>query len=295
MTTTIAPEEQKNYDIFRECLSSALIERITRSEAKSRRRPRADKKKPKAGSLGPKTAAAIIRIESKKDEEGETASRDSTTITTLDDDNNTTADDLLDFTEYIASEIFTSLPPDLRTLEYHAFASSPAQQALYTPPLHSSAVAPLLLPTLDPAIPDSLRAYGILDPALAQELPELLAPVLTSYLATPGLTAAPPAPGSTRPQAQESGCEMCGRDWVPLSYHHLIPRFVHDKAVKRGWHRAEDLQSVAWLCGACHAFVHRFRGHEELARFYYTVDLLMAEEEVRRWAAWVGRLRWKGR
>ncbi|KAI1463581.1 uncharacterized protein F4812DRAFT_446593 [Daldinia caldariorum] len=37
------------------------------------------------------------------------------------------------------------------------------------------------------------------------------------------------------------GCEVCGRDWVPLSYHDLVPRFAHGKAAKRGWHRAENL------------------------------------------------------
>jgi hypothetical protein len=41
--------------------------------------------------------------------------------------------------------------------------------------------------------------------------------------------------------------------------------------------------------------VHNFKTHEELARDYYTVDLLLEEEEVQRWAAWVGKLRWKGR
>lgn len=70
---------------------------------------------------------------------------------------------------------------------------------------------------------------------------------------------------------------------------------VHAKAVKRGWHREEDLNNVAWLCRACHSFVHRFKGHEELAREYFTVERLLGAEEVRAFAGWVGRVRWKAR
>lgn len=34
------------------------------------------------------------------------------------------------------------------------------------------------------------------------------------------------------------------------------------------------LGSVAWLCRACHSFVHRLAGNEELAKGLYTVDLI---------------------
>jgi hypothetical protein len=70
---------------------------------------------------------------------------------------------------------------------------------------------------------------------------------------------------------------------------------VHEKAVRRGWHAKEQLGSVAWLCRACHSFVHGHFGHEELARELFTVERLVEREEVRRWAGWVGRVRWKAR
>ncbi len=195
----------------------------------------------------------------------------------------------MEFIEYIASETFQYLPDELKTLDYYVYAKDADLQACYALPLTGEDVA-YLLPTLDPSITESLTAYGIIhDPV--QGINEFLAPVLTSLIAA--ISTPPPAPSSTKAQAE--GCEICERDWIPLSYHHLIPRFVHAKAVKRGWHREEDLQNVAWLCGACHRFVHRFANHEELARRYYTVELLMQEEEVVKWADWVGRLRWKGR
>ena len=41
---------------------------------------------------------------------------------------------------------------------------------------------------------------------------------------------------------------------------------------------------MAWLCRACHTFVHGLAGHEELARELFTVERLLGREEVRRWS-----------
>ena len=80
-----------------------------------------------------------------------------------------------------------------------------------------------------------------------------------------------------------------------LTYHHLIPREMHDTAVKRGWHPEWMLNRVAWLCGACHRFVHRVATNEELAKDWWCVERLMEREDVRKWVGWVGRVRWKAR
>lgn len=255
MTSTVDPSEISNYECFRDSLSAVLIHRLTNSgtTAKSNRR---SKRKP-ASDLDP---------------------------------NPTDSEELAEFIEYIAAEIFLALPPPLRTLEHYIWSTTPELQETYSIPLTAETTAPLLN-LLDPAVVDSLIAYGIINstdslPTTSSPiaLPDLLAPVLTSYLAT--ITTPPPPPASTK--GKVTACEICGRDWINLSYHHLIPRMVHTKVVKRGWHRADELQNVAWLCGACHKFVHHFAGHEDLARNYYTVDLLMGAEEVREWAAWVG-------
>ena len=47
--------------------------------------------------------------------------------------------------------------------------------------------------------------------------------------------------------------------------------------------------------GACHRFVHHFAKHEDLARYYYTVDMLLEQPKIQEFAKWVGRLRWKSR
>jgi hypothetical protein len=35
--------------------------------------------------------------------------------------------------------------------------------------------------------------------------------------------------------------------------------------------------------------------NEELAREYYTVDLIMERDDAQDWAKWVGRVRWKAK
>jgi hypothetical protein len=89
---------------------------------------------------------------------------------------------------------------------------------------------------------------------------------------------------------------------VPLTYHHLIPKSVHEKVRKRGWHADEVLGSVAWLCRACHSFVHGLASNEMLAREWYTVELIQnggqdgeRRVEVEKWVKWVGGVRWKSR
>jgi len=74
-----------------------------------------------------------------------------------------------------------------------------------------------------------------------------------------------------------------------------VPRQVQAKALKRGWCDEARVGSVAWLCRACHSFVHGVARNEELAREWWSVELLVGREDVRAWAGWVGRVRWKKR
>lgn len=292
-----------NYAVYRDALAAVLINKLAEPEAKPKRKQRRRKAK-KAGAKAEAEAKADVNGEADVEEDWEAVEapekKDSQTLQTESGNNGADpADDLAEFVDYLASETFDLLPAELRTLAHHVWIADAALRDKYgvaedgstsggTPipgPLNPARITELL-PTLDPSpVADSMAAYGVGGAA------EIVAPALSSYLVA--VAAAPPPPRSTRDQA--AGCELCGRDWVPLGYHHLIPRFVHAKVVKRGWHRADELQNVAWLCGACHRQVHRFANHEDLARYYYTVERLLAEPEMQRFAAWASRLRWKGR
>lgn len=259
----ISPRDHNN-DQFRDILSSALIQKIQKPK---KSRGNKERKRAKPANIG---TAAVSN--------GEAASE-------------ADVEELSEFSEYIASIVFDNLPLELQTITHRIWADSPDLPEKFALPLTSNDISDKITPTLDPEVSESLTTYDILTPP-AEDITTFLAPILTAYLTT--ITTPPPAPSSTRSKTTE--CEICGRDWVPLTYHHLIPRLVHAKALKRGWvEREEDLQAVAWLCRACHSFVHGFAGHEELARQYYTVERLLEREEVRSFAAWVGRVRWKAR
>ncbi|KAF3394035.1 hypothetical protein F1880_005283 [Penicillium rolfsii] len=251
-----------NYSVFRECLSNAIV---ARSE-----KPKAGKRRPKAKRNGRKEviSEADSGLPDRVDPE-----------------------ELAEFVDFIATETFTSFPEPLQTLSYAAIQHDANLASLYVP---ADADTPLDRTTLDSlcspipgTVTDTLSVYGLIPDA--NDLPEFLSPVFSEY--TTSVTSAPPVWSTTRTEA----CEICERDWIPLSYHHLIPRGVHAKVLKRGWHDEWTLNSVAWLCRACHSFVHRMATNEELAREYYTVDLIMEREDVQDWAKWVGRVRWKAK
>ncbi|CAG8409595.1 unnamed protein product [Penicillium salamii] len=233
----------ENYEIFRECLSNALV---TRSE------------KPK-----------------KKGKRKEVVER-------------TDPEELAEFVDFLASETFTTFPPPLQTLTYATLQHNPSL-SIYVPDdtgLPRQTLESICSP-IPVSVSDTLAVYGIIpEPA---DLVDFLSPVLTEY--TTSVTTGPPVWASTRAEA----CEICERDWIPLSYHHLIPRGVHAKVLKRGWHDEWTLNSVAWLCRACHSFVHRMASNEELAREWFTIERICEREDVMDWAKWVGRVRWKAK
>ena len=150
------------------------------------------------------------------------------------------------------------------------------------------ATVEIVVSTVPSDVVDTLTSYSIIMPP-SSDLHSFMSPILACYIST--VTAQPSAWTSTR----KSACEICERDWVPLTYHHLIPKAVHAKALKRSWHADHTLNSVAWLCRACHSFVHKMASNEELALDWYTIERICTRDDVKKWATWVGGVRWKKR
>lgn len=194
--------------------------------------------------------------------------------------------ELAEFVEYIAEEAWQALPAELRGLTY-ASLQDKRLAGIYALPI-SSELVEKITNALPSSIPDTLQTYQLVCPPTS-DLPSFLTPILTAYLIS--TLSPPPTPSSTRTPA----CEICDRDWIALTYHHLIPKAVQAKVLKRGWHPESRLQDVAWLCRACHSFVHRMAGNEELAREWWSVERILGREDVGRWRKWVGDVRWKKR
>ncbi|TKA43656.1 hypothetical protein B0A54_05439 [Friedmanniomyces endolithicus] len=204
------------------------------------------------------------------------------------DDDGDDAGELSDF--FLAEEMFASLPSDLRSLSYAAIQDDPSLKTKYDIPLDPSLLT-TIVDHLPPTTSDSLQTYALIPSPT--DLDRFLQPILESYIAT--TTSPPPEYTPALTATRPAGCEICAREHLPLTYHHLIPRQMHAKAVKRGWHREWELQRVAWLCRACHSYLHRVATNEELARKLYSVELVMERKDVVKWANWVGRVRWKAR
>ena len=142
---------------------------------------------------------------------------------------------LAEFIAYLATEAWSSLPTVLRTATYDG------REILFKsiPDLSSGELESLNLDNISSGFTDTLVSYCIVpddDDAL-----KFLRKVILEYVEH--TTAPPPVWSSTR----TTECEICERH-VPLTYHHLIPRSTHEKVLKKGWHSAAMLNSVAWLC-----------------------------------------------
>ena len=146
-------------------------------------------------------------------------------------------DPLYDFTSYLASEVWPSLPISLREASYESLSSNDVLREMRSDPSSIPLGDAVPIPT---SFFDTLTSYSLFGDA--DDCTRFLRNVLSDYLA--GTTAPPPVWKQTRTEE----CEICERSWVRLTYHHLIPRSVHAKVLKKRWHPESMLNSVAWLC-----------------------------------------------
>jgi hypothetical protein len=138
------------------------------------------------------------------------------------------AEDLADFAQWLALELWTALPSSLQEATYETRDSVPDPESESFP-----------LDTLSVSFIETLVTYEL---ASDEEGAAVLAhKVLVDYIAD--ACAPPPVWSATRADA----CEICERD-VSLTYHHLIPRSTHARVLKKKWHPESQLNSVAWLC-----------------------------------------------
>ena len=83
-------------------------------------------------------------------------------------------------------------------------------------------------------------------------------------------------------------CELCGRDDVGLTRHHLIPRARHNKPRTRRTFKVPELTGrLAMLCRPCHGFIHKVLTEAELASTFHSLDALRTHPDIARFVAWV--------
>ncbi|KAH3762046.1 hypothetical protein Pelo_6106 [Pelomyxa schiedti] len=83
----------------------------------------------------------------------------------------------------------------------------------------------------------------------------------------------------------EGECELCERE-MPLTKHHVIPRQVHERYVKKGW-KKKVLNQGIMICRPCHNAVHNFWDNKTLAQSYNTVETLLDTEQMQKWIPYI--------
>ena len=90
----------------------------------------------------------------------------------------------------------------------------------------------------------------------------------------------PIPPHVWQPTERVTACELCGREGLKLTEHHLIPKAVHRKnRFRRRYDRAEMLTRKLLVCRPCHNAIHRCVPDEKvLAERYPTREELLTNE-----------------
>jgi len=73
-------------------------------------------------------------------------------------------------------------------------------------------------------------------------------------------------------------CDLCKREAIKLTEHHLIPREMGGK----------NSQTVL-LCTTCHKQIHALFTNKELAFYLNTIERLKEDEKVMKYLNWVER------
>jgi 5-methylcytosine-specific restriction protein A len=74
----------------------------------------------------------------------------------------------------------------------------------------------------------------------------------------------------------EQVCELCGREVLSLSRHHLVPR---EEGGRYG--------ATAELCQPCHSTLHLTFSNRELALVYNSIPALQQAEALQKYLKWV--------
>ena len=83
-------------------------------------------------------------------------------------------------------------------------------------------------------------------------------------------------------------CPCCGRQTV-LTFHHLIPKKLHRRAFYRKNFDRETLNQGVNVCRLCHDGIHDLYNEMQLAKQFYTLELLLADDALLKHFAWVAK------
>ena len=80
-------------------------------------------------------------------------------------------------------------------------------------------------------------------------------------------------------------CQLCERT-MPLTDHHLFPRQIQKKYIRRGLMQGNDRARVLRCCRQCHNTIHKLFDHDELASSLNNREALLGDEKIQKWVSY---------
>lgn len=81
-------------------------------------------------------------------------------------------------------------------------------------------------------------------------------------------------------------CPICNRE-ITLTFHHYIPRTLHDnKWFKKNFPKEQLQSNGVFVCRLCHDAIHNFWDEKTLGKEYNSFEKLMATEQMQKHAKW---------
>lgn len=85
---------------------------------------------------------------------------------------------------------------------------------------------------------------------------------------------------------KDAPCSICSREGQKLTFHHLIPRTLHQTKWYKKNFTTEQMNSGIYVCSLCHRSIHDFIPEKEMGREYNTLEKLLSHEKVINFIPW---------
>jgi len=89
---------------------------------------------------------------------------------------------------------------------------------------------------------------------------------------------------------EEGCCLMCERKML-LTFHHVIPKEVHEWYKKHHGMTKNQLHQGIMICRSCHSALHSFEDNKTLAEKYSTLEAILSHPKVQKWLPYIRKRR----
>ncbi|CAF3893368.1 unnamed protein product [Rotaria sordida] len=84
---------------------------------------------------------------------------------------------------------------------------------------------------------------------------------------------------------RDGECKLCGCD-QRITIHHLIPKLILKRMRNSGKESVDVSKYLIEVCRSCHNEIHRIWPHNELAKDYQTVDMILDAPAIQPYLNW---------